>query len=583
MEVIKRHIWILIVMLAIDTQWNKAQIWRYSQCLGSNACSGAVLSGINATTYAKCTGDRSCANAHLSGFKHYSFHGAYSAFNATIHSVLSTTIELWGYGAGYGAKIYCNISHQCTIYCEGNACSKTQVQCDGNCNIQTSEDSIPPITNVSILEASHFNYSMLYDSSIAIMTMNNDANCNQQPNQSNVFNASCYGDVQIRNDYGRPACFRGQIATTCGTNNISVYTDTLRSIVCSGERSCLSYKIYAKNASICCEELESCLGTEMHTSGDVYCFGDSSCVESTIYDARNVYCTAYFSCYHGIFHATRNISIYFLGMYAGLSSDIWCYPNTRCNIICDGYLACVDVRAHCHGLCVIECDSSSGCPIQHSWDPTTDPTSAPTIEPTWLPTITSTTDTTNDTMMEHTIDLTPDAPTKENEFTAIIIAALVVTAFIVAGFILVCYTFFRTKHRNKNEQQIIQKEIQNNQRTVQKEDLKQFVDEKSEGGPTVEVDNDNAMPYTDEGPPANHQSIGENMKSEGSNSDFAHNVEMNATPLNDNDLLGSTKTSSGNKVELAGTSDDNYTTKGESDGDNIGHDEFVIKGDDQIN
>eukprot|EP01083_Nonionella_stella_P098638 277411_1 len=550
MEVIKRYIRTFIVMLAIDAQWNKAQTNDH-ECLGSNACSGAVLSGFNGV---KCSGDRSCANAHLSGFDEYYFYGAYSAFNATIHSGFTyTDVYFWGYGAGYGAKIYCNYLHECTIYCHGNACSKTYLQCDGNCFIEP-EDAIPPIT---ILEASDLNYSLLYDSSI--MTMTNNANCNQQPNQSNVFDASCDGDVDIRNDYGGTACFQRANTSSCESTTISVYTDTLESIVCGGYHSCMDSKIHANHASIYCEGHESCDSAEMNTSADLYCFGDTSCRASTIYGARSVYCAAFDSCSSSTFHATQNISIHFLGVSSGNESDIWCYSNTLCNIICGGHSACLNVQAYCHGLCVIECDDSMDCPVQHSWDSTTDPT----IQPTWLSTLLPTIYPTDDTMMEDTIDPTPLTPEtndgddgvliiviKNNALTTIIIAALVVVTLIVAGIVFVCCIFVGRKHLNKNEQQMIQKED-----FEQCVEPMEIADEESEGEHNGDVDNDDKMPYTDEGPPVKQQTIVENMKRERSNSDFG-------------------------TVELVGTSNAGYRECAE---DNIANDEFVIKGDDEIN
>eukprot|EP01084_Bolivina_argentea_P266850 452791_1 len=123
-------------------------------CLGSNSCSYSVL---NSSRLVNCGGDQSCAYSNITS-KSINGNGAYSLMYASIYSSgdgSTLTISLYGYNAGFGAKIICDEADRCIINCFGNACFMTYIECatitdNSVINITYSNCEINKLSNTSL-------------------------------------------------------------------------------------------------------------------------------------------------------------------------------------------------------------------------------------------------------------------------------------------------------------------------------------------------------------------------------------------------------------------------------------------------
>eukprot|EP01083_Nonionella_stella_P316940 1151837_1 len=347
-------------------------------CSGSNSCYGVTFHSYGVYTFEghdgpvfgsiDCDADRSCSNTEIHNHNHISARGSYAMNNATIHSTADGfDVYLYGSNTGFGAAIFCQLGHSCTIYCSATGCNMLYVDCVGNCSIQSnSVDTVLPITEYSLFDESQLN--ILYDSSA--LAKSNDADC--------LLMFDDYYENANANISGTNVCCRG--SWSC--DGSSIYSAT--SVVCSGEESCQSSDNITANDAIFCSASRGCWWSNLYSLNDVYCLSSMACYDTTI-TARNLYCSGYKSCSESTILNTE--TIYFSGSGSGNGAVINCTDIALCNIICGGYLSCSSIASiHCNE-CTVSCDRDTGCPPGYTYAPTSDPTPSPTSHPTHIPTM----------------------------------------------------------------------------------------------------------------------------------------------------------------------------------------------------
>eukprot|EP01084_Bolivina_argentea_P210029 357626_1 len=332
-------------------------------CDGSNSCHGVTFkSSINVVVL--CRGDRSCANTEFHNIDMIKALASYALHNATIHSCSTTDslyVELGALDAGFGARIFCDLGHSCTISCYVSGCKMVYVECIGTCDIQTNSlDTIQPITDYSLFDESHLN--MFYDSSA--LAISNDDGC--------LLAADDVSENIGMNTSGSNICCRGSYS--CSHSGLMQSTT---SVVCSGERSGGSSSITA-NDTIYCTGCRGCEYSTIYTVDDTYCLSYYGCHGATI-TAHNVYCSGYQSCRKATILNAE--TIYFIGGLSGSNADINCTGIPFCNIICSGYHSCLYINSIQCNECSVSCDDDTGCPPGYSSEPTPAPT-RPTTSPT---------------------------------------------------------------------------------------------------------------------------------------------------------------------------------------------------------
>ena len=117
-------------------------------CFTTNSCTHTTLQSDATTVNAiyRCWGEQSCAGSILTETQTVEGYGAYSLLNAIIFSTgdATTTVNLYGYKAGYNLTIKGLSGETVNINCYGNGCNGTLLDCDGTCNVncnQTHADS----------------------------------------------------------------------------------------------------------------------------------------------------------------------------------------------------------------------------------------------------------------------------------------------------------------------------------------------------------------------------------------------------------------------------------------------------------
>eukprot|EP01084_Bolivina_argentea_P131435 231998_1 len=251
---------------------------NFIECGGSNSCSRSHFIDNGSGNVIQCYADQSCAKSIIQGFSTVNGLGAYSLLNASIYNNgTALIVNLQGYKAGLGTTIYCE-SVLCVINCYGNACDYTSFICNPNCDI--SYHYILSLTD---------DESLLYDS--GALTINNDNQCNQEPNSVTIDTESAYNDDTwySYSIYGGPICSRGAEAlgmTQEVHNNLSSSV-----VVCGGRYSCddRKLKIYAVDGPVFCEGAHACGSGEITTTNRVYCLGRQACDHLTIYNSSDIY------------------------------------------------------------------------------------------------------------------------------------------------------------------------------------------------------------------------------------------------------------------------------------------------------
>lgn len=128
-----------------------------ARCYASNSCQNSQIEND-----IECSGDQSCAQSTINVSEQIIAPGAYSLFNSTIISAGDITIDLEGYYAAFGAKLYCQQDDECIINCFGNGCTQFYVQCDGVCTVNlNSDETVPPINETAMINISETPFCMI--------------------------------------------------------------------------------------------------------------------------------------------------------------------------------------------------------------------------------------------------------------------------------------------------------------------------------------------------------------------------------------------------------------------------------------
>ena len=138
-----------LLCIALQSCYNigwMISLTSYIECTAEKSCSNSYIAG--SSIYLLCSGDYACSNTIINNTLLIEGYGYYSLSNATIYATgiypiafdhgvsWSTTTEdnynveiyLYGYYAGYGAKIICQNGLNCTVYCQGNGCLNTDLE-----------------------------------------------------------------------------------------------------------------------------------------------------------------------------------------------------------------------------------------------------------------------------------------------------------------------------------------------------------------------------------------------------------------------------------------------------------------------
>eukprot|EP01083_Nonionella_stella_P256695 879492_1 len=363
-------------------------------CAGANSCVYTQLSSGQSGDFIGCQGDQSCSFAHIDNAKWVSGAGAYSLYKAVIDtqdidSSTQFTIALSGDYAAYGATLICRSGHTCNIDCYGyTSCFMFYLNCLGNCKITTrfnGTDTIAPITNITQFDPNP-SIPLLLDSMSIITT--NEHLCNTQTTSLTSDNFEERRGVDITLDTEGPICCRGR--NSCRNSVIQYEGITGQDIMCSGHKACRGSDIYAKNGNVFCDARLACGDSIIVNSDIVHCTAVDSCQEAIITKTSTILCSGWYSCW--LANITSNgtdLDANFTGYGSAHSVTIYCNVGDVCNIVCRGYESCLDTTLHCDGICDVQCDELSLCPIVITLNPTTattDPTLQPTDHPSLHPT-----------------------------------------------------------------------------------------------------------------------------------------------------------------------------------------------------
>eukprot|EP01083_Nonionella_stella_P303526 1051103_1 len=358
-------------------------------CYGANSCVYAQISATETNAIVQCNADQSCSFAHINNTETVHGAGAYALYNAMIDTQgidrSTFTIDLSADYAAYGATLTCRSGHTCNIYCYGyKSCFMFYVNCIGNCIIITrfnGKNTIAPITNFTQFDANP-SIPLLQDS-MSFITRNEQL-CNTQGMNSDDYDER--RNVDIVMDTEGPICCRGR--SSCIYSVIQYQGITGQYVICSGFNACHSSRIDSNNGHVFCGAREACHLSMIVNSDIVYCLGMSSCLKATITKSSNVLCFGSRSCWLAdIISNGTDLNVNFTAYRAAESANIYCNVSDLCTVVCSGYESCLNTALYCDGLCDVQCDAFSGCPIGITLAPTTDPTLNPTQYPTSNPTV----------------------------------------------------------------------------------------------------------------------------------------------------------------------------------------------------
>ena len=362
-------------------------------CSGVASCIGSTL----ITPWLSCGGGQSCTNTIIKATASINLYGAYSMLNSIIYSNnTDITLDMQGYNSGYNLTIICEKNDTCTLYCRGNACSKTFLKChsdsvcivyycNGNtidCPIQTTFNDTHPYSlgnNNDELDSS--NFTMLYDFIELVNDINDD--CDTNPNAL-VFD-DYYGTGDMTNALG-PICCRGRRSGW----GIKYQNEASNGVIlCSGMESCDNKQIEFSgiNGTVYCLTKQSCYGAAIifpntTSGGVVYCSSDESCAGVEIYNATAVYCDGtrlhcadtkivrtkkIYSIGSGYYPANYaqwvsggvgNFTVYLGSLYAGRNLDIYCNATDNCTIICGmcdpfAFFVCLFIPISFYSFCCL--------------------------------------------------------------------------------------------------------------------------------------------------------------------------------------------------------------------------------------
>ena len=317
----------------IDYNAGSGQIW----CYAAQSCSDSALS-MN-TVY--CYASSSCSRSTISTPSVIRGYAEYALFNSSVF-MNGGNVELFGSMAGYGATLECAVSSSCNVWCKGSGCI----------GVTLLGDWIK--TNSLDNNAQH----QLKGNGV----ISNDQACTQSFNLYQEYK----DQPAIVDQGGGSVCCRGH-QSCYNVGNITMTTDSLQSLVCSGQSSCQYVdNIQAYSANVICSGWYSCSSATMDSSADIFCSGYYSCQYSIITaKGGSIHCGGFRGCYFASISVpdSRNVSIFLSGYRSGSRADIACNEGAFCRIICLGAESCGStISLECNGHCDVSCNVETGCP-----------------------------------------------------------------------------------------------------------------------------------------------------------------------------------------------------------------------------
>eukprot|EP01083_Nonionella_stella_P206641 751440_1 len=349
-------------------------------CYGIHSCSSSNITMLktNNTHTLWCIGEQSCAYSIIYAINKVHA-GAYSLYFANISSSdYSLTVRLNGALAGYGARLKCQLDHVCKIYCDGhNSCYMFYIECVGTCKINlASNDVIPPFTDIVSVPKLYLN------------TTNTDALCNTHPKALIWDNKSEHDgiDIIVQSGDEAPICCRGD--HSCSSINVMEYeSSNTQSVICSGGFACSESNINVNHGSVFCEAGDACKLSQIRNASYLYCSGYKGCASSIIRATRRIQCSGQISCQDTFIHSDgTDLFIDFTGNRAGLRAMVYCNQTDYCHVRCIAEASCSETYLFCNGVCTVQCNVSSGCPMD--WTPSINTTTyqSTSARPTLMPT-----------------------------------------------------------------------------------------------------------------------------------------------------------------------------------------------------
>ena len=419
-------------------------------CYGASSCSHATLqSDATVESTFLCWGQQSCSNTRLKEVKRIEGHGSYSLLNSIIDATSdgSTTIDLYGYNAGYNLTIKTTEAGQnLFINCAGNGCNGTMFDCDAlsSCTITCNQATACPVNISATPEDAPGPVDFEFNSDI--LSINFDNMCSNVSNESgNDYNPNpkyVFDDEYDPNSTatvvanGTYFCCRGSYACpnmlnvsvinsnaiisgyygfdgfgrvlrmidTFDSNTVGIGTGFNGQIYCSGESSCKNAILYTWN-TIYCMAHESCHSSTFYDAHSVYCTGyERSCEATKMIGVSNIYIGARQAAIDSFIYSDSNsmiMNVYLMSYRAGYGVTIYCNLTDICNVYCTTVGACESTLLVCYNISNCNdggyCDTEIGieCPqIRIVTDsPTPMPSGIPsdinlnaTHEPTSIPT-----------------------------------------------------------------------------------------------------------------------------------------------------------------------------------------------------
>eukprot|EP01083_Nonionella_stella_P005098 14800_1 len=376
----------------ITSNKQSSKLW----CTGANSCSYSIIQATKSNNIyiLHCQGFLSCAYSQISGVSSIQAPGAYSLQNVTISSEgitgNSLQINLDGYNAGLYAHIVCQSNHECNIWCSPNGCNISHLHCIGNCTFSSQgNDDLDPTISAHTDALYHF---------LKDITAKHDEQC------SNTSMSVTFDDTDSFTPFANSqvnVCCRAR--DSCVSNN-SLHINATQRLIASASYSFMDGILNAVGPLFCSGD-RSCIRSNITTASDIYCLAGNSCEEVNIADIRgDIMCFGQYSCWNSVIHTSgtgKQYHFYFVGMRSAQGATIYCKKNDECIVACLGRVSCLSTTLICDGICDIQCNKYSHCPVVQSQQPTlpsSEPTSNPTAYPTTFPTLTTVTPTTYPTL-----------------------------------------------------------------------------------------------------------------------------------------------------------------------------------------
>ena len=331
-------------------------------CRGEKSCSqGTIHSNKNNIIY--CDGFGSCKESTIDTIGQTISEGFLSLKNGILESSSTGGIfDFIGAQTGYNATVVCNDGQTCYVNCYDNNCNDLKLiensgsTIDVTCYYDARYSEACP--DGKVLSSFMYEIPSMIDIGEMWLEFNFVNGSGYDPCNVSVSNAiHCddagdYNDAQCSTELTNingPICCSGS-SSCANIDVISNYTNITvlnsvniknTSIRCDGEGACSGSKLIANNGNIYSTGSSSASGaTITATLGyDIICTGQDSCSGSVLSDSKNVYCFAYRACSGTVLSNVAD-NVYLYGFEAGRYGSV--IKNIGGGVYCQGYTSCYD-------------------------------------------------------------------------------------------------------------------------------------------------------------------------------------------------------------------------------------------------